>query len=486
MAIPKVCGIENEFGFSVFNEEGKQLNDLDYEIYLEAAHRLVVDFLFYEKAVRYDHSRESRRSSLGPSNERLGLLERAHALLLERLKASDGFLRNGARFYLDGDHPEYSTPECLSPLDLVAYDKASELAIQQAADLFSNRAGNRYRIFLHKNNSDGNGKSYGSHLNVLLSRALVKDYRNYFIQHYVPFQIVRMILIGGGKLGSENGRPPCQFQISQRADFFERLISLNTTEERPIFNTRDEPHADPNKYFRLHDISTDALMCERANFLRVALTQVALAMIEDKFLNENLMPRNPVAAMQRVSRDLKFKDRLLLESGMQLTGLEILRKYLINAGKYLENHPMTKAHSLAVKDGLAMLEALETNPFSTAGRLDWTTAWQIAESRPAEAKKNLWRFREISPRSLYRQLLEKGAIQRLLKEEKILRAKSEAPENTRAYLRGAVIKKFGNSVKKMSWSAVSFRWGSKISFLELGEPFLDKETADVILSNLEL
>jgi len=487
MAIPKLCGIENEFGFSVFDAAGKQLEN---DSYLEAAYRFVAYFLAHEKAIRYDLAKESRRRDIDGDDEEETetLLERTHRLLIESLTTgADGFLANGARFYLDAHHPEYSTPECLTPLELVVHDKASELVMLEAARLFSYQlAGNQHRVFVHKNNSDGNSHSYGCHLNVLLKRELVDSNFKYLVKQYIPFQISRIILIGGGKLGAENNRSVCQFQISQRADFFEKLVSQNTVEKRPIFNTRDEPHADPKKYFRLHDISSDSLMCEQAIFLKVALSQVVLAMIEDGFLKDNVLPKNPVEAMARISRDLSFKDGILLETGKKMTGLEILRCYLMQSKKYLAENPMSDQHILAVGQALELLNQLEQNPLATAGKLDWTTAWKIAESRPEQAKQNLLAFREIYPRGYYWELVKRGKICRLVSDEEIALAKLSPSINTRAYLRSEMIKKFGLAIRDMSWSLFSVKIGGQLKVLEADNPLLAKAEADMLLSNLEI
>lgn len=487
MAIPKVCGIENEYGFIVLDASGKQLPDEDYS---KAARLFVGGYLKRIRAMRHELSKE-RRSGLaigGIGSEAESAGERKHRLEIAGLTGeSDGFLENGARFYLDCTHPEYSTPECLSPLDLVKHDKTSELVVAEAINLFLGQpANNCYRLLVHKNNSDGFGNSYGSHLNVLLPRDLVSSRPNfyYLLRRYLPFQIVRIILTGGGKIGAENKRPQCRFQISQRADFFERLVGAGTVERRPIFNIRDEPHADSKKYFRLHDISCDSLMCEEAIFFKTALTQAILAMIEDNFLKKELVPQNPIEALTIVSRDFRFKEKILLETGQKLTGMEILRNYLLSAQAYLSERPMAPEHLAAVNSALSLLEDLEKDLWSGFGRLDWVTGWGIMESRPGQAKANLLKFREISPDNLYQALLKKNKIKRLLKDEEIFWAQSNAPADTRAYLRGELIKRFSDKISELSWSQFGVRQGAG-NRIFLMEPALDKSQADMVLSLLE-
>ena len=487
MAIPKICGIENEFGFSVFDQSGKQLLDDGYS---ETLRHFVRGFLKYQKAVRHDTSKEARRTSVVSLEDIAGLFKgTAHDVLADSISPElDGFLLNGARFYMDVDHPEYSTPECLDPLDLVLHDKASELVMMEALQIYLNQmAGSKYRVVLHKNNSDGAGKSYGSHLNMLLDRNLVSDKENflYLLKHYIPFQISRIILTGGGKVGSENERPDCSFQISQRADFFERLVGIETTERRPIFNLRDEPHAEAKKYFRLHDISTDALMCEYADFLRVALTQVVLAMIEDRFLEEVLLPKKPVEALIKVSRDLHFKELIDLESGQRMTGLEILRKYLLAARKYLDGHPMTDQHSQAVMKALELLEMLEKDPMKTFGYLDWTTTWKLSKLQPDTAKGFSRLFRKISGDGLYYELARSGKIKRLLEDEQIAKATLNAPANTRAFLRSGILKKLGDKVVEVDWSGVKIKINGSVDIaVDLTNPVLDPTTSAMLQSIL--
>ncbi len=490
MAIPKVCGIENEYGFIILDAQGEQILGDEYR---DIVRNFVRIFLADASPIRYNQSNESPLIDVfGKSHKRkLTLKELMHRLWLEmeeNADGTDGFLLNGARFYLDGDHPEYSTPECLAPLDLVAHDKASELAMLRAQELFCKSAeSEKYRIRVHKNNSDGLGTSYGCHLNVLLSRKMVssEDNLRYLVKHYVPFQISRMVLIGGGKIGAENERPECKFQISQRADFFECLAGIETMMNRPIFNLRNEPHADYEKYFRLHDISTDSLKCEQAIFLKVALTQIVLAMIEDKFLEDNWFPHNPVDAMISVSRDLEFKKQIALRNGEAITGLELLRRYLLKGKEYLNQHPLGEQHQLAVKQSLELLDLLEKDPRLTFGKLDWTTAWALRGMRPEAAEKNILSFQEVSPRSLYDRLLASGKIHRLLTDEAVKQAQVQAPADTRAYLRHLLIKKFGNKIEHMHWSGMQVKTNGRPRIFTLDNPALDKVEYASLLSELD-
>lgn len=491
MAIPKICGIENEYGFSVFDRKsGIQQLGGNYSL---VAHEFVGNYLGLLNAVTYDPSRESRRKSilrlLKIKSPKESLEDLIHSRSIANCSDWGGFLENGARFYLDVSHPEYCTPECRLPMDLVAHDKASDVIIREALKVFNlSELGKKFEVVLHKSNSDGEGNSYGTHLNVLMSRSTVSTEENfsYFLKHYVPFQIARMIFLGGGKLGYEYSAPKCDFQISQRADFFVCLCGRNTVEDRPIFNLRDEPHSEFGNYFRLHDISTDALMCEGAMFLRAALSQIVLAMIEDKYLSEDVFPENPVKAIKTVSRDLDFEIPVLLNSGKRMTGLEILRYYVGKCEEYLKSNPMHEQHNLAVAMAKEVIDQLEKDPLLTFGILDWTTALGICESRPASANQNLLKFRELSENSLYGKLLESGKIKRFLTDERILSACDFAPKDTRAFLRGELIKKARGNIKLMNWSYAVLNKNGRRLEVEMEIPEIDEGRCRMILLGLAL
>ncbi|MDP3999077.1 MAG: proteasome accessory factor PafA2 family protein [bacterium] len=509
MAIPKVCGIETEFRFITLDKNGKPIHPIEQaNIHYRGLEAFTHGFLSSVKAILHGRSQETPLTGIEEAKRWDGALDaeddhpgdpfkltaqdKKHRLRVRSLSSEcDGFLPNGARFYLDVEAPEYSTPECLLPLDLVAHDKAGELAMLEARQIFQFWAReSKYfsDALIYKSNSDGFGHSWGSHLNVLLSRETVIGQNFfYFARHYMPFQIARMVLIGGGKVGAEYKRPDCEFQISQRADFFDRKVGLGTTDSRPILNIRDEPHADRLKYFRLHDISPDSSMCETALFLKVALTQIVLAMIEDRFLSENWFPSKPVLAAHAVSRDLKFETLIPLQSGKRATGLETLRYYLAKSREYLNQNPMSDQHVWAVKLAEELLDQLEKDPFLTCGKLDWTTTWMIAQKHPELAKKNVLGFRDISEGGLYARLDRAGKIHHLLDKALIVKAQTTAPINTRAHLRGRLMKELGDKIGLADWSLMETRgWdGFSWGYLDLGMPLLDERYYAELLSKLD-
>ena len=204
-------------------------------------------------------------------------------------------LSNGGRLYVDGAHPEYSTPECSNPRELVAYERAGERVIAQCMQALNQSIGEE-RFSLYKNNSDGKGNSYGYHENYLLSRDIPFEK---IAQVLLPFFVTRQIFAGAGKVGAENRTDPVEFQISQRADFFECIQDLNTMVKRPIINTRDEPHGDPNRFRRIHVIVGDANMAEISTYLKVGTTAIIMEMIEAGVEFQKIELVDPVSAIKQ-------------------------------------------------------------------------------------------------------------------------------------------------------------------------------------------
>ena len=289
MAIPKVFGIETEYGITAAGSP-------DFNPVL-ASSILISTYAGSLRRIRWDYEQESPlRDARGfePVPAREGTDE--------DLGLANVILPNGSRYYVDHAHPEYSTPECITPRDLVVHDKAGERILERSLAEVARELPTGPKLSIYKNNSDGKGNSYGTHENYLVDRAtpfgdIVRD--------LTPFFVSRQVFTGAGKVGVEAWEEPGQtnYQLTQRADFFETEVGLETTLKRPIINTRDEPHADPEKYRRLHVIVGDANMCEVATFLKIGTTAIVLKMIEDRFLPD-LSIKNPVAALHAVSRDI--------------------------------------------------------------------------------------------------------------------------------------------------------------------------------------
>ncbi|MCM3515288.1 proteasome accessory factor PafA2 [Nocardioides sp. P86] len=383
----------------------------------------------------------------------------------EDLGLANVILSNGARLYVDHAHPEYSTPEVTTPLDIVRWDKAGEQVMLDAQVRAGQLPGGA-PILMYKNNTDGKGASYGAHENYLMRRSTpFAD----IVKHLTPFFVSRQVVCGAGRVGiGQDGRQH-GFQVSQRADFFEVEVGLETTLKRPIINTRDEPHADPEKYRRLHVIIGDANLAEVSTYLKVGTTSLVLAMIEDRFLDRDLAVEGPVAALREVSHDPTLRQLLRLRDGRTLTAVQLQMEYLELARKYVEDRLGDDADAQTV-DVLArwesVLDRLERDPMLCAGELDWVAKLKLLEqyrSRDGldwdDAKLALidLQYSDIRPeKGLYHRLVGAGRIERLLDQPGVDDAMHDPPEDTRAYFRGRCLEKYADHVAAASWDSVIF------------------------------
>ena len=383
----------------------------------------------------------------------------------EDMGLANVILTNGARLYVDHAHPEYSTPEVTTPLDIVRWDKAGEQVMLDA----SRRAGQLpggAPIVLYKNNTDNKGASYGAHENYLMRRSTPFGD---IVKHLTPFFVSRQVICGAGRVGiGQDGRDH-GFQVSQRADFFEVEVGLETTLKRPIINTRDEPHADPEKYRRLHVIIGDANLAEVATYLKVGTTSLVLAMIEDRFIGRDLVVDTPVAALRAVSHDPSLRQTVTMADGRRLTGIQLQLEYLDLAKKYVEDRFGTDADPQTV-DILArwesVLDRLERDPMLCAGELDWVAKLKLLQSYRDrdgldwdDAKLHLidLQYADIRPeKGLYHRLLHAGRIERLIDTPDVETAMHEPPADTRAYFRGRCLEKYSDNVAAASWDSVIF------------------------------
>ncbi|MBJ7382406.1 MAG: proteasome accessory factor PafA2 family protein, partial [Acidimicrobiia bacterium] len=286
MSVPKVCGIETEYGVS--RRGGGDDNPV-------VASSLLINAYVEDKRVGWDFEDET------PARDARGFTRDASNPPDVETHLVNTVLTNGARYYVDHAHPEYSTPECTDALSLLRADKAGERIIAKSMELARLAQGSVGEIVTYKNNSDGKGNSYGCHENYLMDRNCAFGE---IVKNLLPWFVTRQIFTGAGKVGSEHEREGIEFQISARSDFFEEEVGLETTIRRPIVNTRDEPHAMSSQYRRLHVIVGDANLCELSTFLKVGTTAIVLAMIEDSAIENDLSIYEPVRALREVSRDL--------------------------------------------------------------------------------------------------------------------------------------------------------------------------------------
>ena len=380
-------------------------------------------------------------------------------------------LTNGARLYVDHAHPEYSAPEVTGPRDAVLWDKAGERVMAVAAQRALQVPGTA-PILLYKNNTDNKGASYGTHENYLMARATPFAE---IVRHLTPFFVSRQVVTGAGRVGLGQDGKGDGFQLSQRADFFEVEVGLETTLKRPIINTRDEPHADAEKYRRLHVIIGDANLSEISTYLKVGTTALVLAMIEDGWLSSNgidLQLDGPVTALRVVSHDPTLRAQLVLRDGRRMTAVQLQMEYLEQARKHVEDRLGSDADEQTV-DVLArwesVLDRLSADPLSLSRELDWVAKLVILEGyRDREglgwdaAKLHLvdLQYADVRPdKGLYNRLVAGGRIEQLLSEDEVLRAVDAPPEDTRAYFRGTCLAKFPGEVAAASWDSVIFDVG---------------------------
>ncbi|MFN8218908.1 MAG: proteasome accessory factor PafA2 family protein [Fimbriimonadales bacterium] len=361
---------------------------------------------------------------------------------------SDRVLPNGARLYNDHGHPEYATPECWTLAELAAHDHAGEGVVLAAARAYAEREGKEVRVY--KNNTDFHGASYGTHESYLVPRRLVfAD----LMAAVLPMLVARQVLTGSGKVGSESGKA-CAYQISQRADFFTEVASVDTLYRRPIFNTRDEPHADPAKWQRLHVISGDANMIASATARKAGLVKLALelALIEEA-------PRwriaDPVEAFRRISRDETVEFRVELEGGSWTTAREVIESYLAAAERQLDLD--SEAVSL-VAECRELLEALGGDFSRFARSVDWAAKRQLLEQVMDEEGLD-WRDPALRSYDLeYHNVDPDEGLAAALKEMGLADPDPDppGPPTSRARARGLAASRFGASLRSVGWRTLVF------------------------------
>jgi len=459
MAVPKVCGIETEYG--VVLRGAADANPV------LASSMLINGYVEHHK-VGWDFEDES------PGRDARGSLREGAQPPEIETHLVNTVLTNGARYYVDHAHPEYSTPECADALELVVADKAGERVLARSMLAARRLLEPGQEVVVYKNNSDGKGNSYGTHENYLVDRAV--PFAN-LVRHLLPWFVTRQVFTGGGKVGSENGAAPVDFQLSQRADFFEEEVGLETTLKRPIVNTRDEPHADPQLYRRLHVIAGDANLCEVATFLKVGTTAIVLAMIEDDFFEaaagaggrKDYSIVGPVPAMRTVSHDTTCKATVELSDGARMSAVEVQWEYLRLAQKYADETGLALCGGELVGGDVlrrweAVLTALETDPSTLDGQLDWVTKLALLDAYaqrdglswgdPKVALLDL-QYHDVRPdRSLYERLVRAGKVERLTTEEEVVAATTEAPVSTRAWFRGGCLARWPEAVVAANWDSI--------------------------------
>jgi len=458
VAIPKVCGVETEYGI-ILRGAGES-NPIAASSALINAYVNQV-----QRKVGWDFEDEA------PGNDARGFAREGSAPPEIETNLVNTVLTNGARYYVDHAHPEYSTPECSGPRQAVVYDKAGELILIRSMDAAAQVLPANQGIVVYKNNSDRKGNSYGCHENYLVDRAAPFGR---IVQHMIPFFVTRQIFTGAGKVGTEvpgSSGEDVTFQLSQRADFFEEEVGLETTLKRPIVNTRDEPHADAQKYRRLHVIVGDANMSEVSTYLKVGVTAVVLAMIEDDWLAErDFTLAAPVQAMRRVSYDLTLHQPLEMADGSRMTALALQWELHDLARKYADEHSMDFLGSDDIGTDVLrrwenVLTGLESDPMSLSDQLDWVAKLSLIEGYRQRHGLS-WDDHKLALMDLQyhdlrpaRSLFSRLSMERLTTDDEVVRAVTEPPTDTRAYFRGKCLQRWASSIAAANWDSLVFDLG---------------------------
>ena len=455
MATPKVCGIETEYGI-IF--KGGDVNPITASSIIVNAYSQGKDDL-----VGWDYIDEH------PGNDARGYSLDDYLFPEYESQLVNTVLTNGARYYVDHAHPEISTPECRNALEAVLFDRAGEEIIRSSMQLANDGLPEHSEIVIYKNNSDGKGNSYGCHENYLVSR---QTPFTQIAQQITTHFVTRQIFCGAGKVGAEHrglsgkGANQPAFQISQRADFFEEEIGLETTLKRPIVNTRDEPHCDPTKYRRLHVIAGDANMSEVATLLKLGTTSIVLAMIEDGAFPEHLIVKNPVQAIRQVSHDTSLSACIMMTDGRMLSALQVQMEILESAIQYANRYGLESVDVSVGNDVLVrwagVLDGLETDPLLVANIVDWIAKKRIVDGFAQRHNLQIDDARLKAIDLQYHDMrvdkclaLRAGLVELCAKPD-VTSAMVKPPESTRAFFRGTVLQRWPNDVIAANWDSVVF------------------------------
>ncbi|ROR93417.1 proteasome accessory factor A [Salana multivorans] len=432
-----------------------------------------------------DESRGATTADASNDPTLLPVMRRRRAVTLDRPEdpaAANVLLTNGARLYVDHAHPEYSSPEVTNARDAVLWDRAGEEVMLTAVRALA-ASPHTPDVRLYKNNVDGKGASYGTHENYLVDRAVDFDA---IVRHLTPFLVTRQVFTGAGRVGLGPAGEEPGFQLSQRADYIEAEVGLETTLRRPIINTRDEPHADPARFRRLHVIIGDANCSEVATYLKLGTTSLVLAVLEAVERGEAAVPAawdglelaDPVRAVQAVSRDLTLTGQLRLADGRELTAVEIQRRYLAGVRAVLADLLAADEAELAVARAWEeVLDLLLTDRTAAARRVEWLAklgvleglrerhglAWDHAKVQAVDLQ-----WSDVRPeRGLFARLRAAGAVDTLVTAEEVRRAVTTPPRDTRAWFRGETVRRYPDAVVAAGWNGVVLDVASEPTLVRL-------------------
>ena len=462
MAVEKICGIETEYAIIHKGVEDQNpiwassmlitsyVQDTEHDLKNGIADSVVWDF--------QDET---------PANDARGFAPMGSLPPIVETHLVNAVLTNGARFYVDHAHPEMSTPECENAMEVARYDKSGEVILQEAMKSAKLLLPEDEELIVYKDNSDGKGNSYGCHENYLMDRSTPFGD---VIKHGIAHFITRQIYTGSGKIGSEvTGSDPdaLAYQITQRADFFEEEVGLETTLKRPIINTRDEPHSDSERYRRLHVICGDANMSEYATFLKVGSTCFVLAMVEDNFIDEDFLFSHSVQAMKEISHDLTLRRPIQRTNGKSITALEVQTYLYEKAKNYAEKGGLQYVGGEVGNRILEMwqdvLTGLETDPDSLHTKIDWISKKRLLDSFVDRHDLSYFDARTRYLAVQYHDLREEFSIFNKLGMARINDLNGiedgvvNPPNGTRAYFRGKCLQKWPEQIISANWDSIVFK-----------------------------
>jgi Pup amidohydrolase len=495
----RVFGLETEYGITIAGAESVDVVAESIELvrrYTEHGAHMKWDYQLEDPHL---DARGFRAKELMQDADESAYYEidKNRPLSFEEIK-SDLVLSNGARFYNDHAHPEYSTPECTTLRQIVAQDKAGERILAECARRRNQKLEPGEEVRLYKNNTDFVGHSYGCHDNYLMRRDLAWDR---IVSGILPFLITRQIFAGAGKMGVEAesaASQPGVYQISQRADFFSVLVSIDTMNRRPLVNTRDEPHADTNRYRRFHVILGDSNMSEWATALKIGTTSLVLDLIE-RGEAPQLEIAQPIDANKSISRDQTYDWIIELKDGRKISAIDVQRLYLRAATRMDPPSPgyseRIREHGGAASDAGSkdrqwvlrewenVLNDLESDAMSTRDRVDWAAKKFLLNALQEEEKlawSDPWlqsidlEYHNVDlERGLNYELVRQGSMRRFVSENDIKMSIFNPPETTRAFFRGRSVARFNDEIASIQWDEIVFANGASSRRVVLPEAFAD-------------
>jgi proteasome accessory factor A len=456
MAIAKVLGIETEYGIA----GGPDVDPI-------TSSSIIVNAYAQQGRTRINWDFDDET----PDLDARGVLGLTSFAPIVETHLANTVLTNGARLYVDHAHPEYSSPECRTPREATLYDAAGEEVMRRALTIANQSLEPERAITLYKNNSDGKGNSYGTHENYLVSRDV--EFAS-IIRAMVPHFVSRQIIVGAGKVGAETThglQADPFFQLSQRAEFFEEVVGLETTLKRPIINTRDEPHSDPERFRRLHVIIGDANLSQFATLVKLGSTALLLALLEDEGpQNFPSPPRHPVRAVRSYSLDVSLRAVEICEDNQWRSAWDLQDQLWSLAARYVERRgggavAPTDEVSLIIEQWREMLDGVRDDAASVADRVDWVAKLRIVkgiqdryalDDHDAKLRAIDLQYHDIRPQ---RSLAQRVGLRTLQDDEIVREAVHNPPATTRAYFRGQCVARYPDQIVAANWDSVVFDIG---------------------------